>query len=201
MPAGAVKVAVIKTGTANLASVLAALNRIGAEGYLTEDPALVRKADKVVLPGVGSFGAAMERLNELGLTDVLRERILDLRPTMTICLGMQILCAGSEESPGVPGLDVIHDVPARFTGPSRVPQLGWNQVLPQPGCLLLTPGWAYFANSYRLIAPPVGWNAAMTDYDGLFTAAVERGPVLACQFHPELSGAWGADLIRRWLAC
>ncbi len=82
----------------------------------------------------------------------------------------------------------------------RVPQLGWNHVAPQAGCSLLREGYAYFANSFRLAAPPAGFAAAISHHGGPFVAAFERGPVLACQFHPELSGAWGIDLLRRWVA-
>ena len=195
----AAKVYVARTGTANLASVLAALKREGAEGLLTEDPQTVLDADKLVLPGVGSFGAAMERLRELGLDEALRTRFQARRATLCICLGLQVLCDESEESPGVRGLGVIHAAVTRFTGVPRVPQLGWNRVLPQPGCRFLQPGWAYYANSYRLEKAPAGMQAALTPYGGDFVAAVEFGDVLACQFHPELSGAWGRGLIGRWL--
>jgi len=80
-----------------------------------------------------------------------------------------------------------------------VPQLGWNRVEPDPGCRFLEPGWAYFANSYKLASAASGWTVARTRYGTEFVSAMERGDVLACQFHPELSGAWGAELLGRWL--
>ena len=104
-----------------------------------------------------------------------------------------------DESPGVEGLGLIAPPATRFSGPIRVPQMGWNDLRPEPGCRLLTPGAAYFANSYRLTAAPEGWSVAWSDHGGPFVAAMERGEVLACQCHPELSGAWGADLLGRWL--
>jgi glutamine amidotransferase len=82
-----------------------------------------------------------------------------------------------------------------------VPQLGWNEVVPEPDCRLLRPGFAYYANSYRLESVPAGWSGALSDHGGSFVGALERGSVLACQFHPELSSRWGADLIESWLAC
>ena len=87
----------------------------------------------------------------------------------------------------------------RFGEGVRVPQLGWNQIVPAAECQLLRGGYAYFANSYRLIEPPPGFAVATADHGGPFVAAIERGPLLACQFHPELSGAWGIELLRRWI--
>ncbi|MBM4394407.1 MAG: imidazole glycerol phosphate synthase subunit HisH [Deltaproteobacteria bacterium] len=193
-------VVIVRTGTANLASVVAGLARAGAAARLTEDPAEVASAPRLVLPGVGALGAAMERLDALGLSGPLADRVRAGRPTLAVCLGLQLLAERSDESPGVPALGVVPGNATRFSGPVRVPQLGWNRVVPGPGCRLLEEGFAYFANSYRLEAPPPGWSAALADHGGPFVAAMERGPVLACQFHPELSGAWGLSLLRRWLA-
>ena len=194
------RVVVVRTGSANLASVRAALLRAGAEVEFSDRPDAVRSARSVVLPGVGAFAAAMVSLAERGLVAPLRERVRDGRPTMGICLGMQLFFEASEESPGVDGLSIVSGTATRFGAAVRVPQLGWNQVVPGPGCKLLTEGWAYYANSYRVGHVTEPWHAALTDYDGPFVAAIERGPVLACQFHPELSGRWGAALIERWLA-
>jgi glutamine amidotransferase len=159
----------------------------------------VRAAPHVVLPGVGAFGAAMELLSRDGLTEALIDRLRAGRPTLAICLGLQLLCQGSDESPGVPGLGVVPGRATRLPNHVRVPQMGWNMVEPAPGCRLLRPGYAYFANSFRLATQPPQWEAAWTDHGGPFVAAMERGALLACQFHPELSGAWGLELIGRWL--
>jgi imidazole glycerol phosphate synthase glutamine amidotransferase subunit len=163
-------------------------------------PVDIEEADGVVLPGVGAFGAAMRKLNDSGWTEPLRARLAAGRPTLAICLGLQILCEASEESPGVKGLGVIPGVVRRFPNTVRVPQMGWNLVEPEQSPRLPPAGSAYFANSYRLDARPDGWSAAWSDYGGRFIAMLARGPILACQFHPELSGAWGLDLLRGWLA-
>ena len=193
------RVVVVRTGTANLASVVAALERGGAAVEVTSDPTAVEKADRLVLPGVGSFGPVAEGLRLSGLAGPLAERFAGGRPALAICLGLQLLAAWSEEAPGVPGLGVLPETVTRFADGLRAPQLGWNRVTAGPDCRLLTDGDAYFANSYKLDRAPEGWAAALTDHGGLFVAALERGPVLACQFHPELSGRWGQALIERWL--
>jgi imidazole glycerol phosphate synthase glutamine amidotransferase subunit len=192
-------VVIVRTGTANLASVVAALGRAGREVEVTSDPSRVFETSLLVLPGVGSFGPVMGRINDLGLGEPLARRIREGRPTLTICLGLQLLAGGSAEEPGTPGLGVIDLEATRFPDHVRVPQLGWNTIRAQPGCRLLTDGAGYFANSYRLETVPDGWHGATSDHGGVFVAALERGPVLACQFHPELSGSWGHSLIERWL--
>jgi len=192
-------VQIVQTGTANTASVVAALTRAGARPELTTDADAVERATRVVLPGVGSFGGAMTRLRDLGLTEVLRERVVQRRPLLCVCLGLQVLAAESEESPGVRGLDVWPLQVRRLSSDVRVPQLGWNIVEPGPACSFLERGYAYFANSFALCQAPAGWSAAYTTYGRDLVSAVESGPVLACQFHPELSGVFGARLIRRWM--
>ncbi|MBI4568950.1 MAG: imidazole glycerol phosphate synthase subunit HisH [Planctomycetes bacterium] len=200
----AVAVVVVRTGVANLASVLAGLSRAGARPHVADGGEgaveVVRRAPALVLPGVGAFAAGMEGLRAGGLLEPLRERIAAGRPTLCVCLGMQLLFDASDESPGVAGLSVAPGRVTRFPTSVRVPQLGWNRVSPDPGCALVEPGFAYFANSYRALNAPPGWRAAWADHGGPFVAAMQRGAVLACQFHPELSGAWGTALIRRWLA-
>lgn len=191
-------VMVVRTGTANLASVCTGLQRIGARPQLTNDPAAIENAHVAVLPGVGAFGAAMKPLRDAGLDNVLAERIRAGRPTLAVCVGLQLLCESSTESPGVSGLGVIPGRIERFPNSLRVPQLGWNRVVANGGSLVES-GYAYFANSYRLPTTPPGWTAAHADYGGRFVAALEWGNVLACQFHPELSGVWGVALLRRWL--
>jgi len=193
------RVTVVRTGTANLASVVAALERAGARVDVTADPGSVAAADRLVLPGVGSFGAVARRLRGSGLAEALIRRLEDGRPVLAVCLGLQLLAAASEEDPGVPGLGMIEATVTRFAPGPRVPQLGWNRVCAGPGCRLLADGVAYFANSYKLDRVPAGWAGATADHGGSFVAGLERGPVLACQFHPELSGAWGQALLERWL--
>ncbi len=194
--------ALVRTGTANLASVGAAFERLGYAPEITMDPAAVAVADVAVLPGVGAFGAARAALDASeGLVEALLGRIAAGRPLLAVCVGLHLLCASSEESPGVVGLGVVDGHLARFpAGPGvRVPHMGWAHVTPTSGARWLRPGAAYFAHSYRLPAVPAGWEGATAEHGGSFVAALERGPVLALQLHPELSGAWGEDLLRRWL--
>lgn len=192
------EVLVVSTGTANTASVLSAFQRLGAKARLSDDPSAIRDADYVVLPGVGDFGAALKRLEQGQMREPLVDRIAEGRPTLAICLGMQLLCDTSEESPGAKGLGVVSAAIGSFSDQLRVPHMGWNRVdVEAPG--ILESGFAYFANGYRLGSRPASWSAATTTYGGTFVSAIERGAVLACQFHPELSGAWGERLMSRWL--
>ncbi len=195
---------IVDSPTANLASLLAAFQRLGRECRVSADATVIDRAAALVLPGVGTFAAGMQRLRECKLDEPLRRRLIEGRPTLCICLGLQLLCAASEESPGVGGLAVIPAAVQRFPAELITPHMGWNRVTPVDGAAgasLLSAGAAYFANSYRLVAPPADWTCATTSYGGGFVSAMQRGDVLACQFHPELSSAWGADLLRRWLAC
>jgi imidazole glycerol phosphate synthase glutamine amidotransferase subunit len=193
------EVVIVRTGTANLASVRAGLLRCGVVTRLARDAVAVRTAEHVVVPGVGAFAAAMTRLRADGLQAAVTERVERGLPTLLICVGMQLLCEASEESPGVAGLGVVPGHITRLDQRVRVPQLGWNRVEPDGCQTLLEPGYAYFANSYKLDQAPAGWRAARADHGGCFVAALEREGVLACQFHPELSGPWGLALLRRWV--
>lgn len=189
---------VVPTGTANTASILAGFRRLGGAPAIARSPDDVASADHVVLPGVGSFGAAMAEVDRVGMRDILRERLSEGRPTLAVCVGMQLLAEVSEESDDVRGLGHIDNPIGRFPDEVRVPQLGWNQVRASEGCRFVTDGWAYFANSYRIESLPSGWAGAIANYGGEFVAAMERGDVLACQFHPELSGAWGSGVLAAW---
>lgn len=190
---------IIPTGTANLASVLAAFRRLDVDLLPVATSEDVDDADRVVLPGVGTFGSAAERLEATGLTDALRRRVAEGRPTLAVCVGMQFLATSSKETPGASGLGAVEGSISRFDADLIVPQLAWSQVTPDPASRLVEPGWAYFANSFRLTEAPAGWASSTATYGKPFVAALERDGVLACQFHPELSGRWGSDLLQRWL--
>lgn len=194
------RVVVVPTGTANTASVMAALTRLGAEPDIAADAGEVARSDRVILPGVGSFGAAISEIERVGMRQALHDRVAEGLPTLAICVGMQLLAGTSEESDGVAGLGVVDEPVRRFPGTVRVPQLGWNRVSADDRCRYVADGWAYFANSYRFETVPAGWSAATADHGGRFVAALERGRVMACQFHPELSGAWGSSVLGRWLS-
>ncbi len=194
------EIVVCRTGTANLASVFAGLRRAGGAPRMAESADDVLQAGHVMLPGVGAFGASMMALRDGGLDEPLRERIEAGRPTLAICVGLQLLCRDSEETPGATGLDILPLTATRFPNTVRVPQLGWNRIDAEPGCRLLQSGYVYFANSYRVTGVPDGWLGATADHGGPFVAALERGAVVACQFHPELSGQFGHELLKRWIA-
>jgi imidazole glycerol phosphate synthase glutamine amidotransferase subunit len=195
-----VKIAVIRTGTANLASVRAAFERLGHSVELTQDASAVADAEHLVLPGVGAFGASMAELDAHSLRLPLVERIISGRSTLAICVGMQLLCRSSSESPGAQGLAVVNGEIDRFSDPGlRVPQLGWNDVMAPSNSRYVRSGVAYFANSYRLAQATGKYVVSTANYGGDFVAAMECEGVLACQFHPELSGAWGAALLARWV--
>ena len=196
---GEPKVYVVKTGNANVASVQAGLRRMGAVPILTEDPQTVANAVQVVLPGVGAFGPTRSVLDEKGLTEVIQMRLRKGQPLFAVCLGLQLLLEASEESPNTDGLGYVAGKAQRFPSNVRVPQLGWNYVSAPNDAQYMVSGEYYFANSYRMVEEPEGCLAATADHGGQFIAAFERDGVLACQFHPELSGMVGAQVIQRWL--
>lgn len=193
-------VVIYPTGLANIASVERAFVRAGASVERADAARDVARAARLVLPGVGAFAPAVRRLEQTGVADALRERIAEGRPTLAICLGLQLLLDESEEAPGERGLGVVPGRALRFRDARVVPHMGWNEIVPDSGCALVARGHAYFANSYRLAEPPEGFRCATSVHGERFVAAVERGCLVACQFHPELSGSFGRGLLERWLA-
>lgn len=205
------QVAVIRTGTANLASVLAALRREGVAPVLVSTPAVLEDFEAAVLPGVGAFGAAMAALKASGMDRAIVAHVQAGRALLAICLGLQVLFEASEESAGVAGLGIVPGLITRFGAGPRVPQMGWNLVTPvtanasgqgddgAAGESIIEPGYAYFANSYCARSVPQGWRYATSEHGESFVAVMQRGRVAACQFHPELSGEWGRRLMVRWL--
>ena len=192
------QVVVLPTGTANLASVLAAFARLDAQARIATEPAMVLDAERLVLPGVGTFGATMAGLRAAGLDIAIAERTRRGAALFAMCVGLQVLFQESDESPGSTGLSVLSGRVGGFPATVRVPQFGWNRIEPEPGCRYLEAGYAYFANSFRVLQAP-GCKVARAEHGDSFVAALERGPLVACQFHPELSGAFGHDLMARWL--
>ena len=193
------RLSIVPTGTANLASMTAALRRLGVSPFVARDAGDVETADGLVLPGVGAFGAAMKAVSGSGFSEAIATRISAGRPTLAVCVGMQLFATGSEESPGATGFGLFPVEVRRFPGSVRVPQLGWNRVEASAESRFVTDGWAYFANSFRITDVPAGWVGAAADHGGGFVAAIERRDILACQFHPELSGDWGHAVLERWL--
>ena len=196
------RASLIDTGCANLPSVQSALRRIGLQPGIAKSRADVLDAPVAILPGVGSFGAAAERLRAQDLEGAIVERIAQDRPTLAICVGLQLLAAASEESPDVEGTGILPAKVGRFPSAARVPHMGWNRVQGS----WLEEGYAYFANSFRIgneaekDLEEEGWEIAWTNHGEPFVAALKRGNILACQFHPELSGRWGDALLREWAA-
>ncbi|MFC4257163.1 imidazole glycerol phosphate synthase subunit HisH [Altererythrobacter xixiisoli] len=201
-------IALIDYGAGNLHSVHNALMAAGAERVVvTADPALVRGARRIVLPGVGSFRSCAEGLRAMpGLVEALEQRVLDDGvPFIGICVGMQLLATRGHEHAVTEGLGWIEgDVRLiERTDPAiKVPHMGWNDVAPTPhpdGAALIEPGEAYFLHSYHF-APVNGSDvAAMTDHGGGLVAAVARDNILGVQFHPEKSQRYGLDLLARFL--
>eukprot|EP00047_Mylnosiga_fluctuans_P001864 m.222201 g.222201 ORF g.222201 m.222201 type:complete len:1332 (-) comp10729_c0_seq1:65-4060(-) len=194
------EIAVIDTGVANTASILAVLERAGGKPFLTTDAEVVRTAKLVVLPGVGAFGPAVEFLSSKGLMAPLHERIEKNMSTLSVCLGFQLLAMSSEESPGAKGIGVLPTDVVRFPSGCSTPQQGWNRVTADPRCKILKSGFAYFSNSFCMRSTPAGWTSCETNHGIPFVSAVERGRVVACQFHPELSGTLGFGILKRWIA-
>jgi len=192
-------VAVLDYGIGNLRSAQKALERVGADARLTADRGLIADAAAVVLPGVGAFGACMDALRDCRLDMVATEAALDHRPFLGVCVGMQLLYEGSEESPGVAGLGVLPG-DLRLLPPSvKRPQMQWNLVdVRRPSALfasIIDPVWVYFVHSYA--ADPEGESVVATcDYGGPVAAAVERPGLWATQFHPEKSGSVGLEILR-----
>ncbi|MEZ5932996.1 MAG: imidazole glycerol phosphate synthase subunit HisH [Alphaproteobacteria bacterium] len=191
-------VLILPTGTANLASVEAAFKKLGASTRRAVEPDEITTASHVVLPGVGTFGATMAGLEAAGFARPIAERVKSGRPTLSMCVGLQVMFETSEESPGARGLGVVEGTVGRFPSEVSVPQFGWNRIEAEAACRYLESGYAYFANSFRARAVP-GLTVAIAHHGEPFVAAFEHKDVVACQFHPELSGAFGLALMRRWL--
>lgn len=194
------KVAIIKYNAGNIYSVYCAVTRLGADAVITDNVEEIQSADKVIFPGVGEARAAMEYLNEHGLSDVIRNL---KQPVLGICIGMQLMCKHSEEG------DVdclgIFDVPVVRFNPEnkelRVPQVGWNQIQAFGESPLYKginkEDYVYYVHSYHV--PVCQWTIAQTDYDGLYSASLHKDNFWATQFHPEKSGSVGEQIIANFL--
>lgn len=193
-------IAVIDYKAGNLTSVMKALRAAGADPVLTDDPAAVRQADRIILPGVGHF-AATQFLADQDLTAAIREKVAAGTPFLGICVGLQWLFAGSTEAPGTAGLAAFPEMCDRFAPGKKVPHVGWNSLAIRPGSRILAGipdgSFAYFTHSYR--APVIQATAAVTEYGEAFTAAVECDNVMGVQFHPEKSGDTGLRVLRSFL--
>ncbi len=199
-------IALLDYGAGNVRSLRNAIHALGFDLTEIERPQQILEAERLILPGVGAFGAAMERLHRLGYVEPLKAYLRAGRPFLGICVGLQILFEGSEESPEVPGLGIIPGRIERFGGAGlAVPHMGWNAVRLQHDSPLFA-GYGgepvYFVHSYRALPSPdnADWQLALTDYGKPFLSAVQRGAVCAVQFHPEKSGRAGLALLRHFLS-
>jgi imidazole glycerol-phosphate synthase subunit HisH len=196
-------IAVLDYGIGNLRSAEKALQRLGADALLISDPDAASGADGVVLPGVGSFGRCMQALRGTGLDRVVLDSVAAAKPFLGICVGMQMLYEGSEESPDVDGLGLLPGVVERLPDGVKRPQMQWNRLCPTRSDVALLQGlgpdpWVYFVHSY---APPVSEQVVATcEYGGPVVAAVVSGRLWATQFHPEKSGATGLALLANFVA-
>jgi glutamine amidotransferase/cyclase len=193
-------------GAGNVRSVRNAIRKLGYEVKDVASPADIQQAEKLIFPGVGSFGSAMQRLQTLGYIEPLLQYLGDGRPFLGICLGLQTLFEGSEESPGVQGLGLIKGMVQRFDDrPLSVPQIGWNGIVIKKSSRLFD-GYQgeklYFVHSYRAVAGEENrdWVLTATHYGGEFVSGIQRGNVAAFQFHPEKSGAAGLGILKNFLA-
>jgi glutamine amidotransferase len=194
-------IAVLDYGIGNLRSAQKALERVGADATLTDDPDQVDGSAGVVLPGVGAFGRCMEAMRATGLDEVARRAVGSGRPFLGVCIGMQLLYEASEEDPGVAGLGVLEGTVRRLPDTVKRPQMQWNVLDRAADTRMLAalddPVWMYFVHSY---APEAGEGVVATcDYGGPVVAAVERDNVWATQFHPEKSGTAGLQLLRNFV--
>ncbi|MBO6300346.1 MAG: imidazole glycerol phosphate synthase subunit HisH [Lachnospiraceae bacterium] len=198
-------IAVLDYDAGNTGSVVKAIQALGQDAVLTRDIAKIKSAEKVILPGVGVFGDAMEKLKKYELVDVIHETIDSGKPFMAICVGLQLLFDSSEESPGVKGLSVfpgqIKRIPA--TDGLKVPQIGWNSLHLERDSRLFKGikegAFVYFVHSYYLAAKDEGIVTATTEYGTHIHAAVEKDNVFATQFHPEKSSEVGLTILKNFL--
>lgn len=197
-------IAIIDYGAGNLRSVEKALLAIGQQCMITRDRHEILKADKVILPGVGAFGDAMEQLKKYELDKVIHEVAAMNKPFLGICLGLQLLFEGSDESQGVEGLHVLDGQILRIPDKEglKIPHIGWNSLdLQNDGRLfkgLPKNPYVYFVHSYYLKAADESIVKATTEYSTHIHASVENGNVFACQFHPEKSSTVGLSILENF---
>lgn len=199
-------VAVLDYEMSNLRSACKALERLGAEVRVVQEPAAAAGADAVVLPGVGNFGEAMRRIRIAGLDAAVHDAVDRGVPVLGICLGLQLLFAESEESPGVAGLGVLPGAVRRIATDLKLPHIGWSRVRWQPDCILApeveddASSTYYFVHTYGCEPEDDALVLGRADHGVDFCAAAGRPGVMGVQFHPEKSSTAGLGLLGRWLA-
>jgi imidazole glycerol phosphate synthase glutamine amidotransferase subunit len=193
-------ITVVDYGMGNLRNVRRAFESLGEEVLITASATVIMAAGTLILPGVGAFGEAVKRIDGLGLREPLMHHVKQGRPLLGICLGMQLMCETSEESPGARGLGILSGTVKRFAQGLHVPHIGWNDVVPSAPTSLFPNGGGifYFVHSFYL--PGCEWTVATTDYGITYSAAVQKGSVYGVQFHPEKSEKAGLGLLREFIA-
>ena len=198
-------VAIIDYDAGNIKSVEKALISLGESAVITRDRETILNADKVILPGVGAFGDAMEKIRRYGLEPIIKEVIAKKTPFLGICLGLQLLFESSEESPGVTGLGILKGKIIKIPDDHglKVPQIGWNSIrFPNSGKLykgIAEHSYVYFVHSYYLQAQEPEIVVASTEYVVNIHASVEKENVFACQFHPEKSSDVGLHILKNFI--
>ena len=199
-------IAIIDYDAGNIKSVEKALHFLGKEAVITRDKDVLLQADHVILPGVGNFGDAMEKINLYGLKPVIEEIVSEGTPFLGICLGLQLLFEESEECPGVKGLELLKGKVVKIpeTEELKVPQIGWNSLkYPNKGRLyegIPEDSYVYFVHSYYLQAKEPHIVVATTDYGVKVHASVEKDNIFACQFHPEKSSDVGLAILNNFVS-
>ena len=198
-------IAIIDYDAGNIRSVENALIALGEEVVITRDPEILLQAEKVILPGVGAFGDAMEKLDAYGLVDVIHQIVEKKIPFLGICLVLQLLFESSDETPGVEGLGILKGkiVAIPHDKGLKIPHIGWNSLrFPKESRLfqgIEEDAYVYFVHSYYLKAGNIDDVAATTEYGTLIHAAVEHGSIFACQFHPEKSSEVGLHILKNFI--
>lgn len=199
-------IAIIDYDAGNIKSVEKALQYLGEEAVITRDREEILGSDKVILPGVGAFGDAMEKLHQYGLVDTIQE-VVDRRiPFLGICLGLQLMFESSDEAPGVKGLGLLPGKILRIPkkGDMKIPHMGWNDIKIKEGAKLFAGledhPYVYFVHSYYLQADDPSIVAATTEYGVTIHASVEKDNIFACQFHPEKSSTIGLQILKNFIA-
>lgn len=196
--------AIIDYDAGNIKSVEKALLYLGEDAVITRDREVILQADRVILPGVGAFGDAMEKLHFYNLVEVIDEVVNRQIPFLGICLGLQLMFERSEESPGVKGLGLLEGEILRIPEDAgvKIPHIGWNSLkFPKQGLLFqgIEEPYVYFVHSYYLKAKEEDIVTATTEYGILIHATVEKGNIFACQFHPEKSSDTGLKILNNFI--
>lgn len=197
-------IAIIDYDAGNLKSVEKALVYLGEDCIVTRDPDEIYNADKVILPGVGAFGDAMDKLDSFGMTEVVRKTARDGKPLLGICLGLQLMFESSDEAPGREGIGVLEGKILAIPHKEgyKIPHMGWNSLSVKEDSHIFKGisgnPYVYFVHSYYLKAASEADVAATTEYITHIHAAVEHGNIFACQFHPEKSGDTGLKILKNF---